>query len=397
MKLVRNGHSWSGNEKNRFFKNGGEGQFHEMSHLAGLDHAQDGRGLAVVDWDQDGRLDLWYRNRSAPRLRLMLNRRNSGSSVLLRLEGTQVNRDGIGAVVELLPAQGENRLVRSVRAGDLFLSQSSKWLHFGTGDEAGAKIEKRTALVIWPGGARERFEGITNEGRYLLKQGTGKAIAQTPRPALALETKMPLVGQRDDGNARIILPSRIPLPKLTYRDQAMRSHTLPTDGKARLLLVWSGTCPHCQATMKQVASQAQTFRAAGVEVLALAVDGLSGPTADLSAAFDLIDSTNFPFAWGLVDADSIAGLHTLQERLFDRTPASSVPLGILLDPKGQALAIYRGEFQVNDVLQDWITTAAANELQLYHTAPPLRGTWFTNPLPQRHVTQIFRVDAAATK
>ena len=65
MKLVRNGYSWSGDERNRFFLNGRQGAFHEISHLAGLDHSEDGRGLAIVDWDQDGRLDLWYRNRSA--------------------------------------------------------------------------------------------------------------------------------------------------------------------------------------------------------------------------------------------------------------------------------------------------------------------------------------------
>ena len=67
MKLVRKGYSWSGGERNRMFLNEQGGAFHEMSHLVGLDHADDGRGLAVVDWDQDGRLDLWYRNRTAPR------------------------------------------------------------------------------------------------------------------------------------------------------------------------------------------------------------------------------------------------------------------------------------------------------------------------------------------
>ena len=148
MKLVRSGHSWSGSERNRFFLNGGQGRFHEMSHLAGLDQIEDGRGLALVDWDHDGRLDLWYRNRSAPRLRLMLNRRESPASIAIKLEGTTSNRDGIGAVVELLPAQKTKLLVRSVKAGDLSLSQSSKWLLFGLGDETGYTH----ASVIGPGG-----------------------------------------------------------------------------------------------------------------------------------------------------------------------------------------------------------------------------------------------------
>ena len=151
MKLVRQGNSWSGGERNRFFLNG-FGQFHEMSGLGGLDHADDGRGIAVVDWDQDGQLDLWYRNRSAPRLRLMMNRRELGESVAIRLEGTTANRDGIGAVVDLTTQNGVIPMVRSVRAGDLFLSQSSKWLHFGTD----GLDEISWAEVLWPGGQAGR-------------------------------------------------------------------------------------------------------------------------------------------------------------------------------------------------------------------------------------------------
>ncbi|MDA7648980.1 ASPIC/UnbV domain-containing protein, partial [Akkermansiaceae bacterium] len=94
------------------------------------------------------------------RLRFMHNERDTGHSVAIKLEGTTSNRDGIGAVVELLPSKKDVRLVRSVRAGDLFLSQSSKWLHFGTGNEEGQKI----ALVTWPGGATELFKGLSSNG-----------------------------------------------------------------------------------------------------------------------------------------------------------------------------------------------------------------------------------------
>ena len=74
LQQVRDGLSWSGRERNRFLLNDGAGGFADVSSVMGLDQEADGRALAVVDWDHDGDLDLWYRDRTAPRLRLMLNR-----------------------------------------------------------------------------------------------------------------------------------------------------------------------------------------------------------------------------------------------------------------------------------------------------------------------------------
>ena len=386
MKLVRNGHSWSGVETNRFFRNEG-GVFHEMSHLAGLDHNGDGRGLAVVDWDQDGKLDLWYRNRTAPRLRLMMNRRECGDSVSIKLEGTNSNRDGIGAVVELLPVAKEGRLVRSVRAGDLYLSQSSKWLHFGTGKES----VFTHAMVTWPGGEKEKFEGLKISGRFHLKQGRGKAIAVTPRKQISIKAEKLKANSQDSGRARIILPSRIPMPSVVYRKSNAKQGSLVVDGKPRLMVLWSGTCGHCKNTLEDLSKKAGALRSAQLEVLALAVDGAAGPAADVSAAYDLIDSSSFPFQWGLIDNHSIERVHQLQEKLFDRTPASTVPLAILLDKSNRSVAIYRGGFGMKEVLDDWKKLSHANEATLHHLAPPLKGTWFTNPLPQQEVIRVFNL------
>ncbi|MGI9240907.1 MAG: ASPIC/UnbV domain-containing protein [Verrucomicrobiales bacterium] len=384
MRLVRRGYSWSGGERNRFFRNRGDGRFHEMSHLGGLDAVGDGRGLGVVDWDQDGRLDLWYRNRTAPRLQLMMNRRECGESVAIRLQGAAANRDGIGAVVELLPTPDGKRLVRSVRAGDLFLSQSSKWLHFG--GSAGVT----QAEVLWPGGARERFSGVSSGGRFLLQQGSGIAQPWSAGVRRVVSTLAPgePVGVADDGGARIILPARIPMPAIAYRDALARPVAITPNGNPRLLVLWSGTCRQCRNELGALGDAEPRLRAAGLEVTALAVDGLDGPAADVSAAYDLVDALGFPFAWGLIDADSAGRIHRLQEALFDRTPADAVPIAFLLDGAGDAVAIYRGSLVVEELLQDWSAIRDADERQLYHLSPPLGGTWFTNPLGRRDLLRF---------
>lgn len=385
MKLVRNGHSWSGSERNRFFLNGGSGSFHEMSHLAGLDQIEDGRGLAVVDWDQDGHLDLWYRNRSAPRLRLMLNQRKRTPSISIKLEGQTCNRDAIGAVVELLPSIKEKRLVRSVRAGDLFLSQSSRWLHFGLGDEKGT----RRAVVTWPGGKREIFEGLGEVGgRFFLKQGTGKALSVKARNQITLEEE-PLTAARMSNDARILLPARVMFPKISFRDRAAKKQQLPSVRIPRLLVLWSGTCPSCKDSLGDLNASAANLRAANLDVLALAVDGVSGPAADVSPVYDLIDQTKFTLPWGMIDSESAKRIHRFQEQLFDRTPPPSVPLAILLDQNHRALAIYRGKISSATILQDWQALQNSNDLQMYHFAPPMSGTWFTNPLPRPYVDRLF--------
>ena len=141
MRLARAGSSWSGRERNCAFLNFGDveqgARFANVSAVSGLDFPDDGRALAVTDWDGDGDLDLWARNRNAPRLRMLRNNASTDDPgaqnwIALRLEGRKVNRDAIGARAEVVLADG-TRLQKTVHAGTGFLSQSSKWLHFGLG------------------------------------------------------------------------------------------------------------------------------------------------------------------------------------------------------------------------------------------------------------------------
>ena len=88
VRLVTEGYSWSGQERNVAFLNTRDGRFANVSQISQTNFKDDGRALGIVDWDQDGSLDLWYRNRTAPRLRVMRNRGNSRASVSLRLRST---------------------------------------------------------------------------------------------------------------------------------------------------------------------------------------------------------------------------------------------------------------------------------------------------------------------
>ena len=50
--------SLNGRERNALYWNQGDGNFEEVGHLAHAGRSEDGRGVAVADFDRDGRLDL---------------------------------------------------------------------------------------------------------------------------------------------------------------------------------------------------------------------------------------------------------------------------------------------------------------------------------------------------
>jgi hypothetical protein len=141
-KMLRAGKAFSGNERKSCFLNVGGERFANVSAAMSLDLADDGRGLSLVDWDHDGDLDMWMTCRTSPSVKLLVNESQSQNGyLLLRLQGKTCNRDAIGARVEVYRAADDRRpQLRTLRAGDGYLAQSTKWLHFGAWEPIRASI-----------------------------------------------------------------------------------------------------------------------------------------------------------------------------------------------------------------------------------------------------------------
>ena len=110
--------------------------FADNSAISGFDFPDDARAVVATDWDFDGDLDVWVSCRNAPRIRLLENRSLNKSDWLgIKLEGdgSLVNKDAIGAKVHVLTDQSDKPIIRTVYAGDGFLSHSGTFLHFGLG------------------------------------------------------------------------------------------------------------------------------------------------------------------------------------------------------------------------------------------------------------------------
>lgn len=352
-RMIQEGRSFSGHERNCVYLGTDGKRFANVSAVSGLDFPDDARAVVPVDWDGDGDLDLWISNRSAPRLRFLRNDCPvEGKAVSILLEGTgpTTSRDAIGARVELVLGAGEGiRRVRTLRAGEGFLSQSSRWIHFGVdGAEGEAK-----ALVRWPGGEREEFPGIRAGGRYRLEQESGQAVAEEgAEPAPAFEAS-PLVPDVLRGTARIPLITLLPVPGFLYHDFEGKSVEIPV-GKGRPVLInlFGSWCVPCRKELGEMAKRRDELERKGFEIVALSVDGLGDPRADLQKARQLISDVGFPFATGVADADLLSTLQLMHDHLVPVTRPLPVPTTALIDAEGRLSVLYEGTVTVDDLLRD---------------------------------------------
>jgi hypothetical protein len=129
-----------------------------------------GRGAALGDVDNDGRQDLLLCDNHGA-ARLLMNRSASGYRWLgLRLMSGAPGRDAIGAVVDLLNAQGQAVQRRRVATDGSYLNSNDPRIVFGLGSDRA----RHRVRVRWPDGKVERFGELTDSGYRTLRQGQGE-------------------------------------------------------------------------------------------------------------------------------------------------------------------------------------------------------------------------------
>lgn len=385
---IARGGSWSGRERHCVFLNTGGSGFADVSAVAGLDFLDDGRAVAITDWDHDGDQDVWLTSRTAPRIRFMRNDTPSDAHFLnVRLEGKRCNRDAIGARLELhLAGPSPRKFIKTLRAGDAFLSQSSRWIHFGLGDAT--EIEK--LVVYWPvgDGATDRipqsFERLESDGWYRIVQDAGRPQAWSP-PARAIRLEpAPLRIPAADEAERIVLMDRVQLPALPYRSFGGQTSTVAQDGGGPLLInLWATWCEPCAKELHELTLQQQKLHAAGLQVAAFSVDGLAdGDQSNPAKAEQFLRQLNFPFRAGLASTEMLDRLKVVHDVVLsmraspDDSRSLPVPTSFLIDRENRLAIIYRGTVSVDQLLGD---VARLDSGKHNLAAVPFAGRWFLRP------------------
>ncbi len=113
-----------------------------------------GRGMAIGDIDNDGRLDAVVATNDGPIHILHNETPTQNHWLLLKLVGHKSNRDAIGAEVKLVTAKGLQ--FDTVSTAGSYLSSSDKRVHFGLGSESAAQ----SIEIRWPSGIPQVLKNV---------------------------------------------------------------------------------------------------------------------------------------------------------------------------------------------------------------------------------------------
>ena len=297
--LIRADCTWSGFERNIFYANNRDGTFSDVSAAVDLDFVEDGRAFALADFDQDGRQEVFLKNRNDPQLRVLKNVvRELPPSISFRLRGVRSNRSAIGAVVHLETDGG--RQTRSLQAGSGFLSQHSKEIFFGLGAAKGPV----KATIHWPSGLVQQLHDLPFNHRILVEEGSEAFRAEKFRTA-------PLNnGLKPAATARELSDSP------TTETWLLVPVAAPDIGQPR------------------------------GELVLLNFQAPSSPQVPPIPGLHL-------FTVNLQDSDDTAAIYNILYRhLFDRHRDLTLPTSLLIDAKGDIVKIYQGPVDPGVVAQD---------------------------------------------
>jgi len=347
--LIRSDYNWSGFERNTFYTNNRDGTFSDVSGVVGLDFIEDGRAFALADFDHDGRLEIFVKNRNSPQLRLLKNAvENLPPSIAFLLRGGKSNRDAIGAAVTVETEFG--RQTRFLQAGSGFLSQHSKEVLFGLGEAKGFV----RACIRWPSGLVQELNNLPINHRIWVEEGLEPPRMEAFKTTLPGPPSASLAKQSGSSEIEPLpnvvetwLIAPISAPDVSLPDLNGKTRTLAAlRGKPMLLNFWMIGSAACLDNLEILN---EVHKHSDLEMLAVNVDDASKADSLRALAREL--HLSFPI---LLASDDVAGIYNIIYRyLFDRHRDLGLPTSFLINEKGDIVKIYQGPVNAEHLEDDF--------------------------------------------
>jgi hypothetical protein len=135
-----------------------------------------GRGLAIGDIDNDGRMDAVVTENGGPAHILMNRTVTANHWIGFKLVGHKSNRDGIGAVIQVDTQTGSQWY--TVTTASSYLSSGDVRAHFGLG----ADLEARRVTVRWPSGEVQTMSNVKGDRYITIDEPRPNAHASPAHP-----------------------------------------------------------------------------------------------------------------------------------------------------------------------------------------------------------------------
>jgi hypothetical protein len=379
------GYSWNGHERDYAYWNLGGARFTDISQASGLDFLDDGRVACVTDWDGDGRLDLWIRNRTAPIVRFLHGRTpEPGRWIAFDLRGKAPNRDAIGALVEL--ELGEEKRLRRSYAGEGYLGGSSQRLHFGLGDAA-TEGALGAVTVRWADGESSRFEGLEPGSTWVLEEGVAEAARRPARAGsrLAAEPASRIEESLGSRVSRVPLFDELPLGELELqRWEGATSRVREFSGHPLCVVLWTSWDEGSLRALEELEADHALLDETGVARFPLSVD----EPREADAARAAIESRIQTERGGRADSRVLTAIEISFVEVLGNYAELPLPVGLLFDGDGDLCVLYFGALDAREIANDARTIEASRAAgEKRRPAELCGGEWATSK-PSRSLEKL---------
>ena len=147
-------------------ENQGSGSFKDASLKGGpfFRNLINARGSGVFDMDNDGKMDILITTLGSQAYLLRNKSATAAHWIIIKLEGTQSNRDAFGAKVRL--TAGGKTSYAEMRCPTSYVFQQDPRLHFGLGPNA--KVER--IEIRWPSGKTQTLTDVAVDNILRIKE-----------------------------------------------------------------------------------------------------------------------------------------------------------------------------------------------------------------------------------